>query len=170
MVPTARPGAWRAYFRAYLPTSPVLLADFKRRQQLYPAGAGSAAILLSMPANSRRVRWLSASSSQQYRPCWTRRPPVFTNRCCRLVSDQLPIALGSANRRHRARPERSRRVAEVIRDHAKPQPHLVSALAMAAQPRHLHRLLAFLDPLLGRAALVVEAHHRPACGGKNWLR
>jgi hypothetical protein len=30
----------------------------------YPAGDGSAAIFRSMPANSRRVRWLSASSSQ----------------------------------------------------------------------------------------------------------
>src|ERR1700694_1482281 len=29
----------------------------------YPAGDGSAAIFRSMPANSRRVRWLSASSS-----------------------------------------------------------------------------------------------------------
>jgi hypothetical protein len=30
----------------------------------YPAGEGSAAIFGSMPANSRRVRWLSASSNQ----------------------------------------------------------------------------------------------------------
>ena len=30
----------------------------------YPAGIGSAAIRRSMPPNSRRVRWLSASSSQ----------------------------------------------------------------------------------------------------------
>ena len=28
-------------------------------------------------------------------------PPVFTNRCCKLVSDQLPIPWGSASRRHR---------------------------------------------------------------------
>ena len=38
---------------------------------------------------------------------------------------------------------------------------------MATQARHLHRLLAFLDPLLGDpllggAPLVVEPHHRPA--------
>jgi hypothetical protein len=26
------------------------------------------------------------------------RPPVFTSRCCRLISDQLPTALGSASR------------------------------------------------------------------------
>ena len=31
---------------------------------LYPAGNGNAAILPSMAPNSRRVRWLSASSSQ----------------------------------------------------------------------------------------------------------
>ena len=31
---------------------------------------------------------------------------------------------------------------------------------MAAKPRHLHRLLAFFDPLLRRAALVVEPYHR----------
>ena len=33
---------------------------------------------------------------------------------------------------------------------------------MAAQPRHLHRLLALFDPLLGCPTLVVEPHHRPA--------
>jgi len=31
------------------------------------------------------------------------RPPVFTNRCCKLVSDHFPIGAGSASRRgHRA--------------------------------------------------------------------
>src|ERR1035437_9873022 len=33
---------------------------------------------------------------------------------------------------------------------------------MTAQPRHLHRLLAFFDPLLRCPTLVVEPHHRPA--------
>src|ERR1700680_2052290 len=32
---------------------------------------------------------------------------------------------------------------------------------MAAQPRHLHRLLAFFAPLLRRASLVVETDHSP---------
>src|SRR6266852_8998188 len=32
---------------------------------------------------------------------------------------------------------------------------------MAAQPRHLHRLLALFDPLLRRTSLVVEPYHRP---------
>jgi hypothetical protein len=31
----------------------------------------------------------------------TNRPPVFTNRCCKLVGDQLSILLGSAKRRNR---------------------------------------------------------------------
>ena len=43
-----------------------------------------------MPANNRRVRWLSAGSSQQYRAYSINRPPVFTSRCCRLVvADRL---------------------------------------------------------------------------------
>jgi len=33
---------------------------------------------------------------------------------------------------------------------------------VAAQPRHHHRLLAFVDPLLGGAAFVMEAHRLPA--------
>src|ERR1039457_6779346 len=33
---------------------------------------------------------------------------------------------------------------------------------MARKPRHLHRLLTLLDPLLGSPSLVVEPHHRPA--------
>src|ERR1017187_1592469 len=33
---------------------------------------------------------------------------------------------------------------------------------MTTQSRHLHRLLSLFDPLLCRAPLVVEAHHRPA--------
>jgi len=33
---------------------------------------------------------------------------------------------------------------------------------MTTEPRHLHSLLAFLDPLLGGASLVVESHQRPA--------
>src|SRR5580704_4428943 len=32
---------------------------------------------------------------------------------------------------------------------------------MAREPRHLHRLLPLLDPLLRRAPLVVEPHHCP---------
>jgi hypothetical protein len=32
---------------------------------------------------------------------------------------------------------------------------------MAAQPSHLDRLLAFLDPLLRRAPLIIEPHYGP---------
>jgi hypothetical protein len=64
-------------------------------------------------------------------------PPVFTNRCCKLISDQFSIFFGSTSRRHRfskfVRPE-----------------------SMTAQARHLHRLLAFVDPSRGCPALVVD--------------
>src|ERR1039457_4523984 len=33
---------------------------------------------------------------------------------------------------------------------------------MAREASHLYRLLALLDPLLGRAPLVIEPYHRPA--------
>lgn len=62
--PKPRSGAWRTYFRAHFPAASVLLDDLQARQQRYPAGDGSSAISRSMPAKSRRVRWLSASSSQ----------------------------------------------------------------------------------------------------------
>jgi len=53
-------------------------------------------------------------------------------------------------------------IPEVIGDQTQPQPHLVSAKAMAGKPRHRDRLLALFNPLFRRPALVVEAHHRPA--------
>ncbi len=79
----------------------------------YPAGKGSEAIRPTMLPNSRRVRWLSANSSQQLRACLIKRPPVFTSRCaatagnslkeaarcCKLVSDHWSIPFGSTNRR-----------------------------------------------------------------------
>jgi len=43
---------------------------------------------------------------------------------------------------------------------AEPQPNLIAAKPVAAQPSHLHRLLAFLDLLLRLTALVVEVDHR----------
>ena len=65
----------------------------------YPADTGSAAIRRTTLPKRRRVRWLSAKSSQYYPACFTSRPLVFTNRCCKLVSDQLSVSLGSTNRR-----------------------------------------------------------------------
>ena len=58
-----------------------------------------------------------------------------------------------------------RGIPQVTGDHAQPQPHRVRPKAMAAQPRHFHNLLAFLDRRRGdlrRSSLVVELHHSPA--------
>jgi hypothetical protein len=60
-----------------------------------PAGTGSASIRRIMPPNSRLVRWLSANGRQQYRACFTNRPPVFTSRCSKLVRDQFSTFLGT---------------------------------------------------------------------------
>jgi hypothetical protein len=44
---------------------PFCLRDLRvSAKNPYPAGRGNAVILPRMPANSRRVRWLSASSNQ----------------------------------------------------------------------------------------------------------
>src|ERR1039458_7933808 len=53
-------------------------------------------------------------------------------------------------------------IPQVVSQQAQCQPDLVRAEPMARKPRHLHRLLAFLDPLLRRPSLVIEAHYRPA--------
>lgn len=55
---------------------------------------------------------------------------------------------------------------EVVSDHAQPQPHLVGPEPMAAQPRQLDGLFAFLDPLLFCPPLIVEPHHVPAQQGQ----
>jgi hypothetical protein len=81
------------------------------------------------------------------------RPPVLTNRL--LQAGQRPD--GDPHRQRQPPPE----VPEVISNQAQPQPDLVGAKAVAAKPRQRDRLLAFLYPLLGRAPLVVEAHHCP---------
>src|SRR2546427_6133194 len=51
-------------------------------------------------------------------------------------------------------------VAQVVGDYTQPEPYLVRPKAVAAQAGHLHRLLAFFDPLLRRAPLVVETQDR----------
>jgi hypothetical protein len=73
-----------------------------------------------------------------------------------LQARQGPVA--DAQRQHQPPPQ----IPQVVSDYAQPQSGLIGAEAMATQPGHLQRLLAFLDPLFGRAALVVEPHHRPA--------
>src|SRR5215469_15540207 len=73
-----------------------------------------------------------------------------------LQTGQRPVT--DRHRQRQSPPE----VAEVVGNQTQPQPYLVGAEAMARKPRHLDRLLAFFYPLLGRAAFVVEAHHRAA--------
>ncbi|HUN58976.1 MAG TPA: DUF29 family protein [Candidatus Binataceae bacterium] len=82
-----------------LPSPSVVIEICSALRSPYPAGYGSAAIFRSMPANSRRDRWLSASTNQELRACRMSRPPVLANRCCNLVSDPFPIGAGSASRR-----------------------------------------------------------------------
>src|ERR1035437_5399940 len=50
-------------------------------------------------------------------------------------------------------------VAQVVGQHEQLQPHLVVHKVVTGQPRPFDGVLAFLDPLLRRAPLVVEPHH-----------
>ena len=117
----------------------------------HPAGKGSPAILRTMVPKvaASDDSWPAAASK---RVCLINRPLVFTSRCCSLSattsrsSSAVPAATSS----------------QVIGHQGQPKPDFIGAESAAAQPRHLHRQFAFLDPLLGRAALVVEPHHRPA--------
>jgi hypothetical protein len=59
------PGLFAGDYRRTVSLRCLPPTKFVRNQRsVYPAGAGKAVILRSMPANSRRVRWLSASSNQ----------------------------------------------------------------------------------------------------------
>jgi hypothetical protein len=66
----------------------------------YPAGTGSAAIRRTMLPKSRRVA-LCQQQPVVARVLDQPPPPVFTNRCCTLVSDHFSILFGSTKRRHR---------------------------------------------------------------------
>lgn len=55
------------------PLSPALTRS-------HPVGTGSASVLRTMLPKSRRLRWLSAGSNQEYRSCFTNRPKVFSSR------------------------------------------------------------------------------------------
>src|SRR5437016_5257064 len=64
----------------------------------------------------------------------------------------------------------AQQIAEVIGDHPEEQPHLVGPEAVAGEPGPVGGFLAFLDPLLCRPALVVEADDgpvRPRQGGDD---
>jgi hypothetical protein len=73
----------------------------------------------------------------------TSRPPVFTNRGCKLVSDHFSILAGNARPRA-PRPQ----IPQVAGDQAQHQAHFVRAEPMATQPRHRHGLLAFWSSTL----------------------
>jgi hypothetical protein len=53
-----------------------------------------------------------------------RRPPVLNNRCCRLVNDQLWMARGQG--------EPAQEIAEIVRDDAQEQPHLIGPEVVAS--------------------------------------
>jgi hypothetical protein len=89
----------------------------------------------------------------KYRACRIRRPPVLKSRYWRLVSDQFWMARGEA--------EAAQEIPEVVRDDPQKQPHLIGPEAVTGEPRPVGGFLTFLDPLLGRPALVVEADHGP---------
>jgi hypothetical protein len=92
----------------------------------------------SISPESRRVKRPSPSNNRQHRTCMISRPPAFTDRCCRLVSGQLPARSGKNQPPPQLRP--------VVANHTELQPHLIRAEATAGQTRHLDRLLASLIP------------------------
>ena len=50
----------------------------------------------------------------------------------------------------------AKKIAEIVSENKQPQPNLIIHKIMATQFRPLHRILAFLDPLLGRPAAIVK--------------
>jgi hypothetical protein len=66
--------------------------------------------------------------------------------------------------------QRTQQIAVVVGDHPKEQAALVGPEAVAGEARPMGDFLAFLDPLLGRAAVVVEVDDgaiRPGQGGDD---
>ena len=53
----------------------------------------------------------------------------------------------------------SQKSAQVVGQNKQSQPHLIRDKMLAGQPRPVQGILAFLDPLLGRAATVVKVNH-----------
>jgi hypothetical protein len=52
-------------------------------------------------------------------------------------------------------------IPQIAGENAQPQPNLVTPEPVATRPRHLCSLLAFIDPLLGLPAMVVEVNDLP---------
>ncbi len=69
---------------------------------------------------------------------------------CRLVSDHRAISSGSSIQR---------RNVQVVGQPVQLQPDIVVAELPARQPRPVEGVLAFLDVLLGGAALIVKTHY-----------
>ena len=115
-----------------------------------PAGTGSAQIRCSIAPNRRRVRWLSASNSQESRACLTSRPPVLTRRCWRLVNDQLSMRVGSTSRRQRFPRLSASTLSGSLTSCARNRGHDRRVQCAACLPS--------LIPLLRRSALVVKPH------------
>ncbi len=63
----------------------------------------------------------------------------------------------------------SQKIAQVVGQNKQSQPHLIRDKALAGQPRPVQGILAFLDPLLGRAATVVKVNPPlGSCGKDFW--
>ncbi len=89
------------------------------------------------------------------------------------MSDQAPAGLEEPllQNRQGPTPDRQRQgqsaqqIAEVVGDDPEEQSHLVSPEPMTGEARPMGRGFTFLDPLLRRRALVVEADDGPVCSG-----
>src|SRR5262245_34695559 len=105
-------------------------------------------------AISRRISWnicrgmaTSAIWKTTWRPWLTTFAPILISFSFKLVSDQCLIGSGVA---------RAEKVAKIVGERMKLEPHGVGRERPARQPCPLDRALAFLDPLFARPALVVE--------------
>src|SRR5207245_5727288 len=65
------------------------------------------------------------------------------------------------------RPSPAQEIPEVVYDDPQEQPHLIRPEAVTGEPRPMGGFLAFLDPLLGRPALVVEVDEGPVRPGER---
>ena len=74
--------------------------------------------------------------------------------------DHFELQAGQRPAGHRFRQfDATQEVGQIVGQRVQLQPHLVVAEPLAGQPRPVEGILALLDVLLGRAALIVEPHH-----------
>src|SRR5262249_49086065 len=98
-------------------------------------------------SDSDVLRLAKASNSAHVSPADRQSYEPLLKACQRPVSNPL---------RQRESPPQ---IPKIVGDHTQPPAHLVGSETDDSAPRHLHRLLTFFDPLLGRASLIVEPHH-----------